>query len=86
MKGWAIAQCEGDVVFIPAGAPHQVLITRMLEVLKAFFFFSFFFLFSFFFFFFFLFFFLFSCFLIRVRIAHFISFLESITIYLADYP
>ena len=34
VKGWAIAQCEGDVVFIPAGAPHQVIITRMLKVLK----------------------------------------------------
>ena len=36
VKGWAIAQCEGDVVFIPAGAPHQVIITRMLKVLKLF--------------------------------------------------
>ena len=24
VKGWAIAQCEGDAIFIPAGAPHQV--------------------------------------------------------------
>lgn len=24
VKGWAIAQCVGDAVFIPAGAPHQV--------------------------------------------------------------
>ena len=24
MKGWAIAQCIGDAIFIPAGAPHQV--------------------------------------------------------------
>ena len=24
VKGWAIAQCVGDAIFIPAGAPHQV--------------------------------------------------------------
>ena len=24
MRGWPIVQCEGDAVFIPAGAPHQV--------------------------------------------------------------
>jgi lysine-specific demethylase 3 len=24
VQGWAIAQCVGDAVFIPAGAPHQV--------------------------------------------------------------
>jgi lysine-specific demethylase 3 len=24
VRGWAIAQCLGDAVFIPAGAPHQV--------------------------------------------------------------
>ena len=24
VKGWAVAQCVGDAVFIPAGAPHQV--------------------------------------------------------------
>ena len=24
MEGWAICQCLGDAVFIPAGAPHQV--------------------------------------------------------------
>ena len=24
VQGWAIAQCQGDAVFIPAGAPHQV--------------------------------------------------------------
>ncbi len=24
VSGYAIPQCEGDVVFIPAGAPHQV--------------------------------------------------------------
>ena len=24
MRGWAIAQCVGDAIFIPAGAPHQV--------------------------------------------------------------
>ena len=24
VKGWAIAQCIGDAIFIPAGAPHQV--------------------------------------------------------------
>lgn len=26
VKGWAIAQCVGDAVFIPAGAPHQVCV------------------------------------------------------------
>ncbi|XP_019850041.1 PREDICTED: uncharacterized protein LOC100639981 [Amphimedon queenslandica] len=24
VKGWTIAQCKGDAIFIPAGAPHQV--------------------------------------------------------------
>ena len=24
VEGYAFAQCEGDTVFIPAGAPHQV--------------------------------------------------------------
>ena len=24
VKGWAIIQCIGDAIFIPAGAPHQV--------------------------------------------------------------
>ena len=24
VKGWTIAQCLGDAIFIPAGAPHQV--------------------------------------------------------------
>ena len=24
VQGWAIAQCHGDAVFIPGGAPHQV--------------------------------------------------------------
>ena len=24
VRGWAIVQCEGESVFIPAGAPHQV--------------------------------------------------------------
>ena len=24
VRGWSIAQCIGDAVFIPAGAPHQV--------------------------------------------------------------
>ena len=24
VEGWAICQCLGDAVFIPAGAPHQV--------------------------------------------------------------
>lgn len=24
VKGWTIAQCVGDAIFIPAGAPHQV--------------------------------------------------------------
>ncbi len=24
VRGWAIAQCVGDAIFIPAGAPHQV--------------------------------------------------------------
>ncbi len=24
VKGWAVAQCVGDAIFIPAGAPHQV--------------------------------------------------------------
>ena len=24
VKAWPIAQCEGDAVLIPAGAPHQV--------------------------------------------------------------
>lgn len=24
VKGWTIAQCIGDAIFIPAGAPHQV--------------------------------------------------------------
>lgn len=28
MEGWAICQCLGDAVFIPAGAPHQVRIHR----------------------------------------------------------
>ena len=26
VEGYAIAQCEGDTVFIPAGAPHQVIL------------------------------------------------------------
>ena len=26
VKGWTIAQCEGDAIFIPAGAPHQVCV------------------------------------------------------------
>ena len=26
MEGWAICQCLGDSVFIPAGAPHQVFV------------------------------------------------------------
>ena len=25
VQGWAIAQCVGDAIFIPAGAPHQVV-------------------------------------------------------------
>ena len=25
VQGWAIAQAVGDAIFIPAGAPHQVL-------------------------------------------------------------
>lgn len=25
VKGWTIAQCTGDAIFIPAGAPHQVM-------------------------------------------------------------
>ena len=24
VQGWCIAQCVGDAIFIPAGAPHQV--------------------------------------------------------------
>ena len=24
VRGWSIAQCIGDAIFIPAGAPHQV--------------------------------------------------------------
>lgn len=24
VRGWPIVQCEGEAVFIPAGAPHQV--------------------------------------------------------------
>jgi hypothetical protein len=33
VKGWAIAQCVGDAIFIPAGAPHQVssLVDKELE-------------------------------------------------------
>ena len=26
VKGWSIAQCVGDAIFIPAGAPHQVCV------------------------------------------------------------
>ena len=26
VRGWAIAQCVGDAIFIPAGAPHQVCV------------------------------------------------------------
>ena len=26
VKGWAIVQCVGDAIFIPAGAPHQVCV------------------------------------------------------------
>ena len=26
VRGWAIAQCIGDSIFIPAGAPHQVCV------------------------------------------------------------
>ena len=25
VRGWTIAQCVGDAIFIPAGAPHQVI-------------------------------------------------------------
>ena len=33
VKGWTVAQCVGDAIFIPAGAPHQVRVggERMLE-------------------------------------------------------
>lgn len=31
VKGYAIAQCVGDAVFIPAGAPHQVLLSFFLN-------------------------------------------------------
>ena len=26
VRGWAIVQCVGDAIFIPAGAPHQVCV------------------------------------------------------------
>ena len=26
VRGWTIAQCVGDAIFIPAGAPHQVCV------------------------------------------------------------
>ena len=29
VRGWAIVQCEGDAVFIPAGAAHQVCVLRV---------------------------------------------------------
>ena len=29
IRGWAIVQCEGDAVFIPAGAAHQVCMLRV---------------------------------------------------------
>ncbi len=29
VRGWAIVQCEGDAVFIPAGAVHQVCVLRV---------------------------------------------------------
>ena len=31
VKGWTIAQCKGDAIFIPAGAPHQVNITAQYD-------------------------------------------------------
>ena len=29
VRGWSIAQCPGDAIFIPAGAPHQVRIVLL---------------------------------------------------------
>ena len=32
VRGWAIAQCVGDAIFIPAGAPHQVQYENMVDL------------------------------------------------------
>ena len=32
VEGWAICQCLGDAVFIPAGAPHQVRLAHNPEL------------------------------------------------------
>ena len=32
VEGYAIAQCEGDTIFIPAGAPHQVNIFNVNDI------------------------------------------------------
>ena len=32
VEGYAIAQCEGDTVFIPAGAPHQVQLQQSINI------------------------------------------------------
>ncbi len=31
VKGYSFVQCDGDAVFIPAGAPHQVILISLLS-------------------------------------------------------
>ena len=33
VRGWAIVQCEGNALFIPAGADHQVCVLRVVSSL-----------------------------------------------------
>lgn len=37
VDGFAILQCAGDAVFIPAGAPHQVFLILSFPIIKCFF-------------------------------------------------